>query len=68
MGTYAEVELKVTVRLSQPWSDSETADVVRNRAKIQAEEILTRILQKGGNPLTIGREKMVMIYSKTDEE
>ena len=68
MGTYAEVELKVTVKLSQPWSDNESANVVRNRAKIQAEEDLVRALQKGdATGITIDSQKMVLIYSKTEE-
>ena len=68
MGTYAEVELKLTVKLSQPWSDEETAQVVRNRAKISATEDLLRALKKGGaENITIHSNKMVMIYSKTDE-
>ena len=68
MATYAEVELRVTVKLSQPWSDSETAGVVRNRAKIQAEQDLVRALTKGdAQNMTIDRHKMVLIYCKTDE-
>lgn len=68
MGTYAEVELKVTVRLSQPWSDKESANVVRNRAKQQAEADLRRALTKGdAKGITIDNQKMVLIYSKTEE-
>ena len=69
MSTYAEVELKVTVRLSQPWSDEETADVVRNRATISAEQALVRALTKGDmKNVTINRKKTVKIYSVTEEE
>lgn len=68
MATYAEVELKVTVKLSQPWSDSESASVARNRAKVQAEQDLVRALTKGeATNMTIDRQKMVLIYCKTDE-
>ena len=69
MGTYAEVELKVTVKLSQPWSDEETANVIRNRATLSAEQDLVRALTKGDmKNVTINRKKTVMIYSKTEEE
>ena len=69
MGTYAEVELKVTVKLSQPWSDEETANVIRNRATLSAEQDLVRALTKGDmKNVTINRKKTVMIYSKTEDE
>jgi len=65
MSTYAEVELKVTVKLSQPWSDEESAEVVRNRAIIQARGALKKALYN--TDIEIDHQSMVLIYSKTKD-
>ena len=68
MSTYAEVELRVTVKLSQPWSDNESADVVRKRAKSQATEKLERALIKGAaKGIIINDQAVTLIYSREPE-
>lgn len=66
VSTYAEVTLTVTIPLSQPWSDDETAKVVRDRAKRQATEELTIALQKGKLQGVIKQQALILIYSKED--
>jgi len=65
MSTYAEVELKVTIKLTQPWNDDESAEVVRKRAKVQAAGILSRALVKGDvKNIMIDNQAMIKIYSE----
>ena len=65
MSTYAEVELKVTIKLDQPWSDDESAGVVRNRAKVQALGLLKRVLIKSGvENVSIDNQAMIKVYSE----
>lgn len=64
MSTYAEVELTVVVTLDQPWSDDESARVVRSRAKTQATNDLTRALVETN--ITVNKVTIVSIHSTTE--
>jgi len=61
------VTLTVTIPLSQPWADNESAGVIRNRAKRQATEQLQRALQNDKVKGVIKDQAVVMIYSTTEE-
>ena len=62
---HARVRCVLEVRLVQPWSGEETADVIMKRARVEATEIVQQALS--GKASFVSQPKVYMIIADKED-